>query len=156
VLVKTWRFITIVFASLSMGLAFCHLMEMPAKLRYDGGLWLTLLQTLYGTFGTIGAVLEVGAVLAAVVLVFLVVRRRPSFGWTLAAAACLAVAHAAWWIWVAPVNAALVPLTPDTLPANWTELRNQWEFTHAARAILQILGVSALVLSVLVETPERV
>ena len=43
---KTWRFITIMFAALSMGMALCHLLEIPAKMTYDKALWLTLLQTL--------------------------------------------------------------------------------------------------------------
>jgi hypothetical protein len=33
-------------------------------------------------------------------------------------------AHVAWWVWVAPVNAELGPLTGESLPADWTRLRN--------------------------------
>ena len=152
-LVKSWRTITIMLAALSMGMAFCHLLEMPAKMTYDGALWLTLLQTLYGAFGTIGAFIEVGAVVTVVALAFLVHRRRPAFAWTLLGAFCLVAAHAAWWVWVAPVNAILAPLTPDTLPADWMALRDQWEYTHAARAVLQMIALGALVFSILVETP---
>jgi len=150
-LLKAWRFITIMLAALSMGIAFCHLLEMPSKMTYTGALWLALLQTLYGAFGTIGGVIEIGAVVTAAVLVFLVRRRRPAFGWTLLGTLCLLAAHIAWWVWVAPVNATMVPLTPETLPAGWTALRNQWEYTHAARAILQILGLGALLFSILAE-----
>ncbi len=75
------------------------------------------------------------------------VRERRAFRWTLLAAFCLASAHAAWWLWVAPVNAALVPLTSETLPSDWTRLRDQWEYTHAARALLQIVALAALVFS---------
>ena len=152
-LVKIWRLLTIMLTALSMGTALCHLLEMPAKITYEGALWLTLLQTLYPpAFGTIGAFFEVGAVVTAVVLAFLV-RRRPAFGWTLLGALCLVVAHAAFWIWVAPVNATMSPLTPETLPADWMRLRNQWEYTHAARAVLQIVALGALVFSILVEIP---
>jgi hypothetical protein len=115
-LAEAWRSLTIMLAALSMGMAFCHLLEMPAKLTYSAGLWLTLLQTLYPAFGTVGAIIEVGAVVTAITLVFLV-RERRAFRWTLLAALCLASAHAAWWLWVAPVNVTLVPLTSDTLPA---------------------------------------
>lgn len=152
-MVKTWRLITIMLTALSMGMALDHLLEMPAKMTYDGTLWLTLLHTLYGTFGTIGAFIEVGAVVTAVVLVVLVRRRRPACGWTLVGALCLVVAHVAWWVWVAPVNAAMAPLTPATLPADWMRLRDQWEYTHAARAVLQMVALGALVYSLLVETP---
>jgi hypothetical protein len=60
-LVRIWRLVTIMVIALSMGTALCHLLEMPAKITYDGALWLTLLQTLYPpAFGTIGALFEVG------------------------------------------------------------------------------------------------
>lgn len=143
------------FAALSMGMALCHLLEMPAKMTYDKALWLTLLQTLYGAFGTIGAFIEVGAVVTAVVLAILIRQRRPAFGWTLLGALCLAAAHLAWWVWVAPVNATMAPLTPETVPADWMRLRDHWEYTHAARAVLQMIGVGALVFSILIETPNR-
>jgi hypothetical protein len=153
-LVRIWRLVTIMLIALSMGTALCHLLEMPAKITYDGALWLTLLQTLYRpAFGTIGAFFEVGAVVTAVVLAFLVRQRRLAFGWTLLGAFCLVAAHAAFWVWVAPVNATMAPLTPETLPADWMRLRDQWEYTHAARAILQIFALGALVFSILVEIP---
>ncbi len=44
-LVRNWRFVTIMLAALTMGMALCHLLEMPAKMTYDGALWLTLLLT---------------------------------------------------------------------------------------------------------------
>jgi hypothetical protein len=34
-------------------------------------------------------------------------------------------------------------------------LRNQWEYTHAARAILQIVSLAAIVFSTLVEIPTN-
>jgi hypothetical protein len=152
---RIWRLLTIMLVALSMGTALCHLLEMPAKLRYEGGTWLMLLHTLYPpAFGTLGASFEVGAVLAAVVLAFLVRHRRPAFGWTLLGAICIVAADAAFWLWVAPVNAAMASLTPQTLPADWTSLRNQWEYTHAGRAVLQIAALAFLVCSVLVESEQ--
>jgi hypothetical protein len=47
-------------------------------------------------------------------------------------------------------------ITPETLPADWTRLRDQWEYTHAARAVLQIITLDAIVYSVLIETPTEV
>jgi hypothetical protein len=59
------RFITIMLTAFSLSAAFAHLLEMPAKLTYDGALWLYLLQTLYPLFGRISGVCEIGAVVAA-------------------------------------------------------------------------------------------
>ena len=143
--------------ALSMGMAFSHLLEMPAKMNYSAALWLKLLQTLYWGYGTIGAVIEVGAVVASVVLVFMVRHHKKSvcMDTIISGVLCMVAAHAAWWIWVRPVNAILMPLTPKTLPANWMALRNQWEYTHAARAILQIIALGSLVLSILVDDLDK-
>jgi len=100
-LVKTWRLLTIMLTALSLGPALGHLLELPAKMTYEGALWLKVSQTLYGAFGTIGASFEVGAVVTAVVLAILVRQRRPAFGWTLLGALCVAAAHGAFWIWLA-------------------------------------------------------
>lgn len=154
-LIKYWRFLTIMLAVLSLGPALGHLLELPAKMTYEGAFWLKVSQTLYATFGTVGAVFEVGAVAATVVLAVLVRQRRPAFNWTVLAALCVIASHAAYWVWLAPVNAMIAVLTPETLPTDWIGLRNQWEYTHAVRAVLQIIAVAALVYSILVETPTN-
>lgn len=152
---KSLRFLTIMLTALSLSAAFAHLLEMLAKLTYNGAQWLGLLQTLYPTYGKVSGVCEIGAVVAVLVLVVALRSHRTAFLWTLLAATCLIATHATFWIWVAPVNAALVPLSPETLPADWTRLRNQWEFAHAARAILQIVALAALVISILAELPPN-
>ncbi|MNI96681.1 hypothetical protein D3C73_1551900 [compost metagenome] len=65
--------------ALSMSAAVAHLLEMPAKLNYDGALWLNLLQTLYPTFGKVSGVCEIGAVIACLVLIVAVRKRRERF-----------------------------------------------------------------------------
>jgi hypothetical protein len=152
-LLKSWRFATVMLVALSMATAMCHLLELPAKIGYDAPLWLTLLHTLYPpTFGTVGAAFEVGAIVTSLVLAWLVRRRGRVFAWTLAGALCMVAAHVAFWVWIAPVNATLGAVTPDTLPPDWTSLRDRWEYTHAARALLQVLALGAVVWSILVDT----
>ncbi|MBT2321505.1 hypothetical protein J7E62_03910 [Variovorax paradoxus] len=150
---RTWRWLTLMFVALSLAPAAGHFLEMPAKMRYEGPLWLTISQTLYGAFGTVGGAFEVGAIITTVVLALLVRRRRPAFGWTLLAALCVLLSHAAFWIWLAPVNATVAASTLATLPENWMALRSQWEYTHAARAVLQAVALGALAISVLAEIP---
>lgn len=94
--VRRWRLLTIMLTALSLGPALGHLLELPAKMTYEGALWLKVSQTLYATFGTVGAVFEVVAVVATVVLVMMVWQRRPAFGWTIVAPVCLIASHAAF------------------------------------------------------------
>lgn len=146
-MLKGFLVVTILLTAVSMSAAFAHLLEMPAKMTYDGELWLTLLQTLYPpAFGPVAGTAEIAALAGMLVLVF-AVRGTPAFRWTLAAAACMAAAHAAFWIWNAPVNAILVPA--DTLPDDWEQLRNRWEYSHALRAVLELGALAALVMSIM-------
>ena len=128
-----------------------HHLELPAKMGYDGPMWLKVQQTLYGPgFGTFGAGFEVGALVTTAVLAIVLRHHPPMFGWVLLAAICMATTHAAFWIWLAPANATIAALTPEAPPANWMVLRSVWEYTHAARAVLQIIALGALVYSILV------
>jgi hypothetical protein len=151
--IKTLRFVTIMLVSLSMGMAFCHLLQLTPRMSFDAQLWRNT-QVMYQNFGPpIGAIIEGGAWLSAVALAFAVRHRRPAFQWTLAGAACMVVAQAVWWILINPVNAEMVNWTIETIPSDWAQYRAQWEYTHAARAVLELLGFGALVISALVETP---
>lgn len=153
---QTWRFITIVLTALDLGMAFCHTLELPAKMNYDAALWTTVNQSLYQQFGSFpGVFSEVGAILTVIVLTFLVRKRRPAFQFTLIGAIFLALALAIWFVFVAPMNAEFAQWRIDSIPENWTRVRSQWEYSHAARFVLQLIGFCALLLSVLVETPKN-
>jgi hypothetical protein len=153
---RTWRFITLILTALNMGLAFCHLMEMPAKMQYDASLYATINNSLYLTFGSApGIAIEIGSIVAAVGLAFVVRQRRLAYWSTLIGALFLLAAQVVWWIVIAPVNAEIRMWTSATIPADWTQLRNQWEYGHASRFVLQLLGLSALILSIIRETPAE-
>jgi hypothetical protein len=154
-MLRIWRFLTLLLVALSLGMAFCHALELVPKMRYGAALYLTLQRTLYLLFGApVGASIEVGAVASTIVLVVLVRHRRPAFALTLAAAICMTAAHAAWWIWVNPANAVLMHMQVHAPAADWTRWRDQWEYTHLARFFLQLIAFGALLVSLVAETPE--
>ncbi len=111
-ILRAWRFITITLTALLMGATFCHVLESPAKMRYPAELYLTLHRTLYVAFGppNIGAFIEIGAILAAVALVFLTRKRRPAFWLTLAGAAFLVAGLVVYFVFVEPANVAIAGL----------------------------------------------
>lgn len=151
----TFRFVTLILIALSMGMAFCHTLELPAKLQYDGALYVTIQNSLYVAFGSpnIGAFIEIGAILAAIALTIIVRKRQPAFWLTLAGTIFLLLAFpVVFFLFTEPANTVFRQATPQSLPANWEQLRNQWEYSHAARFFLQLIGFSLLLLSVLRET----
>jgi hypothetical protein len=139
-----------------MGMAFCHALELIPKMRYDASLYLTIQRTLYLLFGVpLGAAIEVGAVVGSVILVFLARKRRPALPLTVAAAVCMLMAHAIWWIWVNPANWAIAHMERPFPAADWQAWRAEWEYAHLGRFVLQFIALAVLLLSVLLETPNH-
>jgi len=156
-IIRLWRFITIMLASLSLGLSMAHLLELPRRMQFDQQLWVrvTVFENVYRYFGSVGAAFEIGSVLAAIVLAFLVRKHGSTFYWTLGGAILLVLALVSWVIFVAPMNAEFATWLTNPVPPDWTRYRNQWEYAHAVNALLKMIGLSSLVISVLVETAER-
>lgn len=144
-LVRIWRFTTLIFASLLTGLTFCHVLELSAKRQYPAALYLELHRTLYAAFGppNIGAVVTLGAVLSSLVLVLLV-RRQPGFWATLVGAACLVLGLVAYFAQVEPANAAMRMMSLSAPPEDWMTWRDQWEYGHALGFALYFAGLCAL------------
>ena len=152
-----WRFSTLLLAALALTMESAHVLELPQKMGYEAQLYSAVNTSLYRYFAIVGGAYQVSSIVAAVVLVFLVRQRRAAFRWTLAGALCLLLAFGIWLAVVAPVNSEVAGAwrsTPESVPALWMQLRHRWEYGHAAGFVVQLVGFSALVLSVLLETPK--
>lgn len=149
---KIWRLITLILVALFMGLEFAHTLELPAKMQYDGALYVTIQNSLYQYFGAPGpgAFVTVGAVLSAIALTVLVRKRRSAFWWTLVGTLCLAIAFPLnYFLQIEPVNVVIEQANAATVPSNWVQLRNQWEYAHATNFVCSLAGLSALLISIL-------
>lgn len=148
-----WRLLTIVLVALLQGLAFAHLLELPAKMQYDGALYMELQRTLYTQWGppNFGGWLEPFAIIATLILAYILRRNRLDRWLTVSAAVALVIAFAVVFFWlVAPSNDAFLATPPGQVPPNWAELRANWEIGHGLRFVLQFLAFILLVCSALV------
>lgn len=154
--IQTFRFTTILLTAFSLSLSMTHLMEFPQRMKFDQQLWVkvTVFENLYALFGSVGAVFEIGAILTAFILAFLVRGRGQTFAWSLGGAVLLLVAFVSWIVFVADANSELAKWLTNPVPPDWTRTRNQWEYAHAANALIKIVAFSLLVISLLVETLE--
>jgi hypothetical protein len=153
---RALRFASIMMTSVSLSAALAHAFELPYKMRYGPELYVQLHRTLYWNFGRVGGTAEILALLGTAGLAGWTSRKHPAaFPLTALAAGCLIAAHGAFWALVEPANKTMASWPMDAIPAEWTAWRNQWEYTHAARAALVLGALGALVTSVLRETPER-
>ena len=69
------------------------------------------------------------------------------------ALACGVASHGLYWLYTYPANRATNDWTEA--PENWEALRAQWEYSHAAAALLNVAALIALVLSVLASTASE-
>ena len=130
-------FLSVGFA---LGGSLAHLYELPHKIHLSSEDYLTV-QQIYRGWALLGVVI-LGAVLStAAHLTVLHLRRQP---WLLAAVglACLITGQAVFWAFTFPANQETSNWT--MLPNNWTHLRAQWEYSHAAGALLNLSAFLAL------------
>jgi ABC-type spermidine/putrescine transport system permease subunit I len=74
-------------------------------------------------------------------------RQCRSFGYALAAFLLIAANLAIFFVWTFPTNQATNNWT--VVPKNWNELRSQWEYSHAATAVVTFAALVCVVIAVL-------
>jgi uncharacterized membrane protein len=70
-------------------------------------------------------------------------RRRGSFYLILVGTALLVVALVITLRVNVPIDDAIAAWTVDTLPSDWTGIRNRWEAYHAARTFISLAGFAS-------------
>jgi hypothetical protein len=74
-------------------------------------------------------------------------RRQPSFTLPLLAFILLVLHLVSWFLVVNPVNLKVNAWTDVTMPANWSRIRDRWEYGYAAGAGLTLAALVAAALS---------
>lgn len=157
-LLKAVRFVAVMLAALALGLSFCHLMQLPARMGWDQYLWVG--STVQGgpeaLFGRVGPLIDVVAVLSLLLLGALLRNQSLAvFRLTAFAALAYAAALVLWWAEIYPVNVELTKWVSGPVPDDWSEWRSRWEWGHATIAALEFIGFAALIWSLLVDTPNK-
>ena len=67
-LLRVWRFITLLLAALALTMESAHVLELPQKMRYDAQMYAAVNTTLYRYFAMVGGVYQVGSIVAAAVI----------------------------------------------------------------------------------------
>jgi hypothetical protein len=148
----SWSLLTLLVASLSLGPSFAHVLESyPRLTMWSPELWreATVFNGQFMLFALVGAPLDLGAILAAAVLAFLLRRERPALRFALAGTILYAASLAAWFALVAPANGVLATWEPGPIPDNFEAIRSRWETGHMMVAALKFAGLASLLTSVL-------
>ncbi|MGZ8269254.1 MAG: DUF1772 domain-containing protein [Burkholderiales bacterium] len=135
------RFSSLLFAALALAPALAHLLELPNKIGLTRDEYL-IVQQIYRGWALLGFVVF-GALLSTLALALLARRRPREFRTALLAFLCLGGTQVVFWTFTYPANQATHNWT--VLPENWMVLRSQWEYSHAASAILNLIALIALI-----------
>ena len=140
---RVTQFAAIILTALALVPGGAHLLELAHKIALDRAQYLEV-QQLYRGWALLGAVL-IAAMLANLILAVRSRRQgRPVF--LAAIATLLLVANlTVFFAWTFPVNQATSNWT--VMPADWEALRKQWEYSHAANALLAFVALLATVTS---------
>jgi len=153
-LVKALRFVSLLCAALALGLTLTHDLEIPGKHSLDGAEWLNVQHTFYGGFAIVGGIAEVLGFISTVVLLILLRSQRTSFILTLLAALSFLGMLALFAFGNNPLNQQIAQWTPETLPANWQEVRDAWDRFHAISSVLAAVAFTVLLVDVLRQMPS--
>lgn len=128
-----------------------HVYEWPNKLVLDGPLWLAIQQNLYRGWGPVVGPFEVVAAGATWLLLCMVRARRSVMVPTFIAALALSAMIAVFFLFNAPVNAAVAAWTAESLPPDWPAYRRQWEAGHALAFLCALVAFCLLLRTAFVD-----
>jgi hypothetical protein len=138
-----------VFAALGMGLTVAHVLEIPGKRQLTGAEWLTVQHTFYGGYAVAGGISEVGGIVASLGILAIDRRQGTKSVWPVISALAFAGMLAAYWFRNRPLNAEIAAWTPQTLPADWSAVRDRWDTAHSISAIFAAIAFGSLLAGVL-------
>lgn len=142
---KYAQFLSLLFTALALAPALAHLMELPNKIGLSREAYLAV-QQIYRGWALLGIVV-IGAMVFTFALAVLSRGRGRTFALALIGFLCIVGTQVIFWTFTFPVNQATANWT--TLPENWMALRTQWEYSHAASAVLNLIAFVSIALSVL-------
>lgn len=159
------QIVTVILVAFAMTPALAHALEFPGKRRLSKNVYVAVQKVYYPGF-TLAGVAEPVAIIATLVLLFVTPPGHGPFWLTLFALLCLIGMHAVYWLVTHPVNK--VWLEGEKLsesgvrffstasgsgqsnasnPGDWKQLRDRWEHSHVARAILAALALIVLLIA---------
>lgn len=145
---RTVQFLAIVLIALALVPGGAHLLALPNKIGLPQEQYFTV-QAIYLGWALPAGIVLIGALAASLVLAIMLRGQGARFWLTLAAFLLIGATLAVFFIWTYPTNQATRNWM--VVPVNWHALRAQWEYSHAANAVLIFIALCAVTLSTLIE-----
>ena len=144
------QFLALLLTALALVPAGAHLFELPHKISLSRDAYLTV-QSIYAGWAWFG-IIDQAALIMNVVLANMLRRQRPAVYFATAAAICFVVFFVIFFTWTFPANQVTSNWT--TMPDNWSRLRQKWEYSHAANAVVMLIALCSVTLAVITAHQE--
>jgi hypothetical protein len=142
---KIVQFLALALTALALVPSGAHLFAIPGKISLGAEQYF-IVQNIYRGWSLFGIVLF-GALIANLALALLLRGRGAPFALALFGFFCIALTLVVFFIWTFPANQATNNWT--TIPNDWEQLRRQWEYSHAANAVVTFAAFCSVALSLL-------
>ena len=139
------QFFAVLLTALAVVPAGAHLFELPNKIDLPPDAYLTV-QGVYAGWAWFGIV-DLAALVMNVVLAVRLRRQPPAVYFAAVAAVCFVAFFTIFFTWTFPANQATANWT--ILPDDWSELRQEWEYSHAVNAVLMLIALCSVTLAVI-------
>ena len=159
--------LTVLLVAIALVPSLAHALEFPGKLRLDKEAYYAMQPVYYPGF-TIAGISEPLGIVAMILLLVMTLWGSAGFWLMLMALLGLIGMQAIYWLVTHPVNQFWVEGAPlnrvssgffsfgiqrsqpgnTTPPPEWTVLRDQWEYSHVARAACALVSFLALVIAI--------
>jgi hypothetical protein len=143
---EIWQCINILLSALVTGVFWGTWLGLSRSMAtFAPETFLAIGHAMIGNLGTIMALLMPAALLATLPVLYLLSRRRSqAFYPTLAGLALFVVALLITLLVEVPLDNQFNAWTATTLPANWQQLRDRWEWFHVIRSWISVAGLTLL------------
>jgi hypothetical protein len=144
----------LILIALAMTTALAHALEMPGKMRLPKDTYFAVQPIYYPAFTVVGGLGEVIGLGALLALLFVTPTGSAAFWLSVAAFIAFVIMDAVFWVITHPVNRFWLrdqqlsaagsaqldvrSVSEELRSADWTQLRDRWEYSHVARAILSL------------------
>lgn len=162
-MVGVLQILTLLAVAVTMALALAHALELQGKMRLSKEAYYAVQPIYYPGF-TFAGFAEPFGLLLTILLLVVTPLGTVNFWLTLAALAGLIAVQAVYCLFTHPVNKfwlqdeklsragssffSFAANAEQSQPVSWTELRNRWEYSHVARAVLAFASFSALAIAI--------
>lgn len=162
------QILSAILIAVAMAMALAHALELPGKMRLTKEAYFATQPIYYPGFTIGGGVGEFGGLIATLILLFFTPWGSAEFWLTVVALLGLVGMQAVYWLLTHPVNQFWLEgenlsgfsagffsfganQSHKTHPADWTDLRNQWEYSHMIRAGFALMSLVAIIIAISVK-----